>query len=465
MNRVNNPLVPRPPPQIATVNAQTVSSSQNRDITRPVNRFASPEYIQQPNHVDDKQSQMEQSLKRSVTLVIWYKPDCDPVRFTHEVSTFPLFQLTQFPSLITDLELTSESYLDAYNITSGHWEQHMVTTVRTVESEQRLLYKLRKTLLSGLADDECQGLSEELGLQSRRDRHTSKSPTFLSTSTSQLKRPLSADTQASATKRFFISESYPPHAMYIPSIEYMVPAQNVPYGTSLASLSIASPSQVRSGDAVETDTPTAFHGSPSIQSPGISQTPLFNPNAPSLLTSPAPRTLFPQLSHPPSKRWPNDYTVSEIASGFRAMDAMSAQSSAITQRMAFERVFNCRYVKSTVCRHRAVYRKADSGVRTFFEGMGCNEKAGWGEFVRKVEGRVMTAGKSKGGGDEEGGLQVDLPYVIHQNTSSPPDARADSGPNVASMGQPHIDHPPDPRLPGEAGTTFPLSLHEESAAD
>lgn len=73
MNRVNNPLVPRLPPQIATVNAQTVSSSQNRDITRPVNRFASPEYIQQPNHVDDKQSQMEQSLKRSVTLVIWYK--------------------------------------------------------------------------------------------------------------------------------------------------------------------------------------------------------------------------------------------------------------------------------------------------------------------------------------------------------------------------------------------------------
>jgi len=319
----------------------------------------------------------------------------------------------------------------------------MVTTVRTVESEQRLLYKLRKTLLSGLADDECQGLSEELGLQSRRNRHTSKSPTFLSTSTSQLKRPLSADsTQAPATKRFFGPESYP-HPMYIPSIEYMVPPQNVPYGTSLASLPIAGPSQVRSGDAVEKNTPTAFHSSTSIQSPSISQTPLFNPNTPSLLISPAARTSFSQLSQPPSKRWPNDYTVSEIAAGFRAMDAMSGQSSAITQRMAFERVFNCRYVKSTVCRHRAVYRKADPAVRTLFEGMGSNEKAGWGEFVRRVEGRVMTTGKSKGSGVEEGGSQVDLQCVVHhQNASLPPDTRADSGSNMASMDERRIDHPP-----------------------
>ncbi|KAF9233356.1 hypothetical protein BU15DRAFT_8401, partial [Melanogaster broomeanus] len=59
----------------------------------------------------------------------------------------------------------------------------------------------------------------------------------------------------------------------------------------------------------------------------------------------------------------------------------------VTQKMAFERVFGCRYVKSTVCRHRGVYRKADAGLRGSFEGMGNDEKAVWGEFVRRVEGR------------------------------------------------------------------------------
>jgi hypothetical protein len=57
---------------------------------------------------------------------------------------------------------------------TGHWEQHLITTVRTIESEQRFVHKLRKSLLAGLADDECTGLAEELALQvKKKQRSTS----------------------------------------------------------------------------------------------------------------------------------------------------------------------------------------------------------------------------------------------------------------------------------------------------
>lgn len=55
-------------------------------------------------------------------------------------------------------------------------------------------------------------------------------------------------------------------------------------------------------------------------------------------------------------------------------------------------------MKSTVCRHRAVWRKAPAGVREQFEAMGGDERACWGEFVRRVEGRPPGKAGSAGGG-------------------------------------------------------------------
>ncbi|KAI6035881.1 hypothetical protein EDC04DRAFT_3064581 [Pisolithus marmoratus] len=374
---------------------------QLQDASRTIDKLVPPENDRQHNNSDDslRQSQMEQSLKRSVTLVIWYQSNRDPIRLKHEIPTFPLFQISHFPSLISDLELTPASCLDTYNVTSRHWEQHMITTVRTVESEQRLLYKLRKSLLSGLADDECKGLSEELALQPRRNQDQVASPVLSSMSH---KRTLSGDAEVSSPKRFFVPENYSPHSMYIPSIGYMVP-HTIPYATSPASTPITGPPQVRQGDGAESIPPTEppFHGAVGLQSPVIPQTPLYNPNTPSMFVTPITRTSSSHQPHPPMKRWPNDYTVSEIADGFRTMDTITTQTPTITQRVAFERVFSCRYVKSTVCRHRAVYRKADSAIREAFERMGSDEQAAWGEFVKKVEGKLMATPKPTAGGDEE----------------------------------------------------------------
>jgi len=74
------------------------------------------------------------------------------------------------------------------------------------------------------------------------------------------------------------------------------------------------------------------------------------------------------------------------------MDSLVTQQPTLTQKCAFEKVFGCRYVKSTVCRHRSVWRRADNGVKSAFESMGADERAVWGNFVKQVEGRRKPDG-------------------------------------------------------------------------
>lgn len=74
------------------------------------------------------------------------------------------------------------------------------------------------------------------------------------------------------------------------------------------------------------------------------------------------------------------------------MDSLITQQPTLTQKCAFEKVFGCRYVKSTVCRHRSVWRRADDGVKAAFESMGTDERAVWGNFVKQVEGRRKPDG-------------------------------------------------------------------------
>lgn len=69
------------------------------------------------------------------------------------------------------------------------------------------------------------------------------------------------------------------------------------------------------------------------------------------------------------------------------MDNLIRQTPSLTQKNAFERVFGCRYVKSTVCRHRGVWKRADKALKESFERMGTVENALWGEFVKKTDFR------------------------------------------------------------------------------
>ena len=314
------------------------------------------------------------------------QPHYDPIRLTQEIGTFPLFQLSHFSQLVSDLGLNPACFVDCYNPVSGHWEQHAVSTVRTVESEQRVLYRVRKSFLEGLSDEECPGLREEITLQPR-PLHQTVSYNSVLAPTTAVKRsaPDSLDESGHSAKYYRVDRvTFSPAA--VSGNNYIVPsadAQPYPSPSSTSNQAYPSPPPFPS--------PLVSKRATADQIFGYSPAP--KESLPSSSSSSSSSSVaFPHHPHPPLKRWPNDYTVSEVSDGFKQMDSLVTQQPTLTQKCAFEKVFGCRYVKSTVCRHRSVWRRADNGVKAMFESMGTDERAVWGNFVKQVEGRRKSDG-------------------------------------------------------------------------
>jgi hypothetical protein len=383
---------------------------------------------------------------------LWYvQANTDPIRLQQMLPTFPYFQLSQFSTLIADLGLTSSSYLDTYIPMSRHWEQHTISSVRIVDTQQRLLYKLRRSLIDGLSEDECSSFREEIQLQTSchprsqnsasANGSTSRSPnkhrpppiTTINQGTqsqSTLKRPApQGDIQESG----HASKVHIPNNYYVPtSGATTVASETTSPGSgpssSDTSSNIADPQSSGQDNSIYVYQPV-FYGQPSTN-PSSDDTSL--PQY--LLTSPNTAPPIPYHPHPPLKRWPNDYTVSEISSGFHAMDVLishSSNASNMTQRIAFERVFGSRYVKSTVCRHRAIWRKAHQTLREQFESMGADDRACWGEFVRRVEGR--PPGKNAAGSDVMSPTQTQTNTIHYQAPTNGEEVQHGQDPVMNSM--------------------------------
>lgn len=73
------------------------------------------------------------------------------------------------------------------------------------------------------------------------------------------------------------------------------------------------------------------------------------------------------------------------------------------QRTAFERVFGCRYVKSTVGRARLYWKRASQEIKDHFMALPPEDPRGkWQNFVHLMDGRLVIE-VAKGG---EGALGV-----------------------------------------------------------
>lgn len=327
------------------------------------------------------------------------------------IPTFPYFQLLRFDNVIADLGLSQSSYLDTYIPSSNQWEQHTISSVRLVDRQQRLLYKVRQSLVEGLSEGECCSLRDELELQHRGARfhpspsNDTQSP-LRSTSTPSasplpkainegkgfLKRPEAPRGEEQEDSRHspkvHVTDGY---YMSHSGTSTMVSSPVTLTGPASSNASTPNVANSQSSPQPQDNNnvyiyPYHYGGAQSTQTTSDTHSSL--PDY--LIAPPAPAPPIPYHPHPPLKRWPNDYTVCELSQGFHSMDLLIASSpsgASMTQRMAFERVFGSRYVKSTVCRHRAVWRKAPRALREQFELMGSDDRACWGEFVRRVENR------------------------------------------------------------------------------
>ncbi|KAG6860825.1 hypothetical protein C0995_007156 [Termitomyces sp. Mi166 len=418
----------------------------------------------------DMQRQLE-DYNRSITIVVWYRAGTEPIRLHYMNPTFPYFRLLQLEMLVKDLALTAGSFIDTYNPHSGTWEQHTMGSVRQVATQQRLLYKTRRSLLDGLSEHECPGLPEEVAAQAPAQFQALSAPkndqSSAATVLATRKRAAPDYPLSEPVQKVHIPNHYHPAHVATPSAMAQVPASVAetpgviyvngsypPYSSQMfyptsapaqAAAAARTPATVHTPSAPPSVPPALQASSPTPDptlSPSISSQ--AEPQTPSTSVSLAP---IPYHPHPPLKRWPNDYTVSELTNGFRMMDVLvrdgggrGAGSGGMTQRAAFERVFGSRYVKSTVCRHRGVWRKAAGPLREQFERMGTDERACWGEFVRRVEGR--PPGKAA---------------QVHMQMQSVGIYQSHTGPELAVVTEPRpqADVAPPPEEPAMASLQNP----------
>ena len=66
---------------------------------------------------------------------------------------------------MTAFGLLTSSYVDVYNPDAHAWEKEQICAVRSVESQQRVLFRICRNIINSLEDSECPGLDAEIRLQ------------------------------------------------------------------------------------------------------------------------------------------------------------------------------------------------------------------------------------------------------------------------------------------------------------
>ncbi|KAI0829197.1 hypothetical protein BC628DRAFT_1359629, partial [Trametes gibbosa] len=397
---------------------------------------------------DEKRCALVESLNRSVTIVFWYQANTQPLRLHQEIPTFPLFSFNDLTELVEQLRISPKSYVDTFDPRACGWEQQQVSSVRRIESEQRLLYRMRRSLFDGLRDEECPGLEAELRLQEemRSSRANAlqinsvrkrSGDSSLSPPVSKHHRSFSAHSFASSSTNvespssnggsgsLFATPLPPVATSTFPNNAY----SSSPPSRQSQSLANALSSPQQAVAVIDTTPPErtnielyestlSDHGPFQLFAPPASRGGAGPSGAPpdpspseaaaptdSHSTAPHPQSsstcslplavaaLAPPQAHgsPVPRKWPNDFFVYEIAAGLRAMEAFAAAEPALKQDEVFRRAFALPYVKSTFCRHRALWRGAGEAVRREYEQLGRDPRACWGEFARRVEGREELA--------------------------------------------------------------------------
>jgi hypothetical protein len=278
------------------------------------------------------------------------------------------------------LNLPTTSSVELYDQSTGEWMQQMLETVRFVESEQKLLYKVRKGLSKGLDDTECLGLQNEIawvkgqGVSAAPEDVISGSASSIGSDSDDIYQYLSLpDDSPRGTPSLAQSTC----ALNRPPV---TPAsEDVPMSSYSTTLTLTGHGYEEAGCV--RDCPGHM-----LKLTGNNKTYTTDASDRGTKEGEAPPDFFaclphppPVRPHPPLRRWPFDFTVSEVAHGFRRMRQYKSLFDHNIRREAFQHVFGCRFVPHEFRRHYKTWATAKKGVKKRFED---DKTAMWGEFEK-----------------------------------------------------------------------------------
>jgi hypothetical protein len=310
---------------------------------------------------------------------------------------------------MSGLGLTPLSLVESYDRAAGHWTQQTPETIHFVESEQRLLIKVRQGLQQGLNDHECPSLQNEIAWVTYSQGILAPPPDMLAESA----------LSDAADRLEVVSGEYanPSDDIY----QYLSLPDDSPEGTPppphpicdtyaypdqdihLADFSASTP-DAGSSTAISSTVGHDYQRTNCVHERAERELTLTwekenmytadandygkHKGKPALERNVDSKRQIPKRPHPPPlRRWPFDFTVSEVTRGFHRMRRYESLFRYDIRREAFEHVFGCEFVLCDFQRHYESWQNADPSLRSRFEAMEDGENAMWGAFEVAVGGR------------------------------------------------------------------------------
>jgi hypothetical protein len=311
--------------------------------------------------------------------------------------------LSRQAAIMSGLGLTPQSLVESYDRFTGQWIQQMVDSIRLVENEQRLLYKVRQGLQDGFDDSECPGLQNEIAWRTHYGQGVSESPVVRSVLSGAAGTPdvvSGGYTPADDIYQYIYlpndtPESTPPPTEAIPSTNIQHPEQDAAPADNAVTALGTSPSTVTSttlGNACPQVDCTHKCADRELtltwDKENMYTAEVYNnekrKGEPTLKFVSCSPHFFPKRPHPPLRRWPVDFTVSEVTHGFHRMRRYESLFQHDIRREAFQHVFGCKFVLREFQRHYDIWQNANPSLRARFEAMEDDENAMWGEFEQAV---------------------------------------------------------------------------------
>jgi len=372
---------------------------------------------------------------------------------------YPQLQISTRLRIVEELGLTERTRLDLWK--DGGYTTLALDSVICVE-KNRVLLKIRPSLLACLKDEDCPGIEDEQTLASKK---TQTRPHITITSPIRIP-PLSTP---SAQVRRSNSQSQQP-VVVISSPESTPPPRQLRLSPSPAILSAPGPSQLPRTSLSKTQ---KRGRSPSTSRSSEPPRPLAKKvklEASHHCQKDAPRLSKSTKLEDAAKVWPHGYKVYQIRDGFCKIDAAAGvrmlNGKKVKTEDAFRTAFpGVKWVKSTFYEYRNLWKKSDEEVRDLFVDLGDDENATFDRFHRALDNPyLLPAPRSSpllGGGNSKlvtGGAGSDGSSSSSEDSDNDDVADKSNG-SMSGDGQTNVSDITRPRDVRSLPSAWPSSIN------
>ena len=308
------------------------------------------------------------------------------------MKSYPIFAINDFPELVEILFTDGGKHAETWNGQNERWECHALDTMRTVETDAVLLYRLLPAGIGGDRLDNCPRLLEEISKQSKvvhrllskRQRGRNDENKDISTKRS---RPISMAPIDPKDDDHVMWDNIPDN---LPSLPTRHERPDIPRASQMHKPKLVKSLRFQVMPTLKANTHTAPDKS-------LKSRPLATK----------------ELSASGARLFPASFYAVDVFEGFEHMDVLMQQRRPrVYQQEAFTDVFGLPYIRSTYQKHCKIY-DLNLDLVPKFNMLGQSSKGTWNKFRQDAmevvdsdsepyDSDVGDSGEAREGGQDNG---------------------------------------------------------------